>query len=237
MDEIFEFIDERQKEWCVHCGTPLAETKPTRDHVPTKTLLLPPFPGNLPIVMVCEGCNKGFGKDEQYLVAFLSSVLAGSTEPALQPNPNAARILTHNHMLRAAIEKTKRQEADSEGKTQLYWAPDTSRIASVVVKNARGHAFFEYGEPMLEKPSSVSVLPLPLMSHAQCAAFDDIPSAGVFPEIGSRMMTRVMTGQDMDGSWVVVQEGVYRFAVTQFDGLLVRSVMSEYLATEVHWSN
>jgi hypothetical protein len=46
------------------------------------------------------------------------------------------------------------------------------------------------------------------------------------------MMTRVITGRDLDGPWVVVQEGVYRYSVTQIDGgILVRSVMSEYLAT------
>ena len=50
------------------------------------------------------------------------------------------------------------------------------------------------------------------------------------------MMTRVLTGQDLDGPWVVVQEDSYRFAVTQADGgLLVRSIISEYLATEVRW--
>ena len=39
----------------------------------------------------------------------------------------------------------------------------------------------------------------------------------------------------VDG-WVEVQEGVYRFAVAQgSDGLLVRTVIREYLATEVYW--
>jgi hypothetical protein len=92
MDEIKEFSDERDKAWCVHCGRPLASLKASRDHVPTKTLLCPPYPANLPIVMVCDDCNQGFAKDEQYLVAHLSAALAGTTDPAAQPNPNAAHI-------------------------------------------------------------------------------------------------------------------------------------------------
>jgi hypothetical protein len=51
------------------------------------------------------------------------------------------------------------------------------------------------------------------------------------------MMTRVLTGQDLAGEWVVVQEGIYRYAVAQGGGMLVRSVLSEYLATEVYWGD
>ena len=49
-------------------------------------------------------------------------------------------------------------------------------------------------------------------------------------------MTRLVTGDDMrpDG-WVVVQPNVYRFAVMDQDQFVVRSVIREYLATEVAW--
>ena len=50
-------------------------------------------------------------------------------------------------------------------------------------------------------------------------------------------MTRVMTGQDLCEGWVVVQDSVYRYGVTQSGGILVRSVLFEFLATEVYWSN
>lgn len=51
------------------------------------------------------------------------------------------------------------------------------------------------------------------------------------------MLTRVVTGQDLRNGWVMVQAGVYRYVVLQDDGLLVRSVLHEYLATEVHWAD
>lgn len=52
------------------------------------------------------------------------------------------------------------------------------------------------------------------------------------------MMTRLLTGEDMSGAWVVVQEGIYRYSVQPTGGgLRVRSVLSEYLATEVQWEH
>ena len=80
MDQIEEFTDQRQKAWCVHCGQSITELETSRDHVPSKSLLLKPHPANLPIVQVCKSCNNGFSLDEEYLVAFLGSVLVGSTD-------------------------------------------------------------------------------------------------------------------------------------------------------------
>ena len=45
-------------------------------------------------------------------------------------------------------------------------------------------------------------------------------------------MQRRVTGYDIRGSWIVVQDGVCRYSVTPADaGVLVRSVLWEYLAT------
>ena len=54
-----------------------------------------------------------------------------------------------------------------------------------------------------------------------------------WPEVGSRMLTRVVEGQDLSNGWVVVQEDVYRYAVTQTGAFVVKMAMAEYLATEV----
>ncbi len=50
------------------------------------------------------------------------------------------------------------------------------------------------------------------------------------------MTTRAFTGQDMDGGdWVIVQDGIYRYSVVDDGGIQVRTVVFEYLATEVRW--
>ena len=108
----------------------------------------------------------------------------------------------------------------------------------VVVKNARGHVFYEYGEPLLSEPEHVWTRPLAAMTASEHAEFEKDGVAQELagsPEVGSRMMTRVLTGQDMWDGWVIVQEGVYRFRVQQRCGIVVRSVLCEFLATEVYW--
>ena len=126
------------------------------------------------------------------------------------------------------------------GETRILWKPDISRIKRVALKNARGHAYFEYGEPMLDAPARQWALPLGTMTATERRDFEGLTDEGSlapWPEVGSRMMTRLATGEDMAGQWVVVQDGVYRYSVQHDGGLQVRSVLFEYLATEVKWEH
>ncbi|MFZ1105767.1 MAG: hypothetical protein WAN86_23380 [Hyphomicrobiaceae bacterium] len=237
MDQINEFVDERQKGWCIHCGGRIADLASNRDHAPSKSLLLKPYPANLPVVQVCMACNNGFSRDEEYLAAFLGAVLSGSTEQTAHLNPAGGRILGGSEGLKKRIERSKVEYKTIAGETRLLWKPEQDRINRVVVKNARGHAFFEYGEAMLSEPDSVWWMPLQVLSAEEREEFENTGMGAVWPEVGSRMLTRALTGQDLSDGWVMVQERVYRYAVMQADGLLVRSVLSEYLATEVHWGD
>jgi hypothetical protein len=50
------------------------------------------------------------------------------------------------------------------------------------------------------------------------------------------MMARLFTGQDLtENGWVLVQEGVYRCFAQQVGTMTVKSVLYEYLRTEVRW--
>ncbi len=235
MDQIGEFGDERQKSWCIHCGKWIEASDTTRDHVPSKSLLLKPYPKNLPVVPVCKPCNEGFSLDEQYLTAFLGCTLTGSTDPEDQRNPRVKRILKTRAKLRTRIERAKSEYKTIDGETRIEWKPEAERINRVILKNARGHLFYEYGEPMLAEPDHVWSAPLEIFQAKERANFESIASGGLFPEVGSRMMTRMFTGQDLSGDWVVVQDGAYRYSVTQQGAMLVRSVLFEYLATRVLW--
>lgn len=91
---------------------------------------------------------------------------------------------------------------------------------------------------MLQAPDQIWAVPLESMMPTERESFEDLDGLGSlagWPEVGSRMMTRLVSGQDMHGHWVKVQEGSYRYSVEQVDGIRVRSVLSEYLATEVVW--
>jgi hypothetical protein len=105
----------------------------------------------------------------------------------------------------------------------------------VIVKNARGHVYYELGQPALGEPASVAVCPLETLPQDQQNEFLSFDLGPAWPEVGSRMMTRLLSGQDLDGGWVVVQDGVYRFVATEDDGFRVRILIREYLAAEVVW--
>lgn len=240
MEPIEEFVDERQKSWCIHCCRSLAGCATNEDHVPTKSLLRKPRPHHLPVVTICRDCNNGFSRDEQYAVTFLSCVLSGSTDPLVQKYASAVRALTASPALRVMIERSRTEYDTIGGHTRVVWQPDVNRIRRVILKNARGHAYFEYGEPLLKEPAEVWVRPLESMTDGErrsFESFDEIAALAAWPEVGSRMLTRVVTSQDMKGGWVIVQEGMYRYSVQQWGGLRVRSVWGEYLATEVQWSD
>lgn len=236
MHAIGEFVDLRQHSWCIHCGGWIAGLETNVDHVPSRSLLLEPYPPELPVVRVCKKCNGGFSLDEEYLIAFLGSVLAGTTDPERQSIPRAARILRRSPKLRASIERSRAEHQTQGGETRVLWRPEQERVDRVLLKNARGHAFFEYGEPMLDAPEYVRSFPLESLTAGQREEFEMIEPGPGWPEVGSRMLTRVVTGADLAGGWVVVQDGVYRYAVAQDGGMTVRAVLFEYIATEVRWS-
>ena len=184
---------------------------------------------------VCRKCNNDFSHDEEYFVAFLSAVRSGTTDPTLQVHLPGARVLARSNGLRKRIEGTRREYKTIKGDVKTVWTPDLKRIRRIVIKNARGHAMYELGEPMLDAPSCVSVLPLDALTNSEREAFEDAGFGDLWPEVGSRMMTRLLTGQDLQNGWVIVQGDIYRYAVNQQGMITVRSVIHEYLATEVVW--
>lgn len=234
MEEIDEFTDERQKGWCIHCGTSILTVSRNWDHVPTKGLLDRPLPPHVPRVEVCSLCNSSFSLDEEYFITFLSCVLSGSTAAEAQSNPKIHRALARNPALVARLDAAKRVFATHSGEEKIIWQPEFERINRIVVKNARGHAFFEFGEPMLDEPDHVWAMPLVSLTDRRRTEFEEVAASG-WPEVGSRMMTRMVFGADLDEGWIIVQDDVYRYAVVQEGTLLVRSVIRNYLATEVFW--
>ena len=118
------------------------------------------------------------------------------------------------------------------------WIPEQERINRVIVKNARGHGYFEYGDPSLVEacPSLVWVAPMENLTADQKDHFFRPESLLCgWPEIGSRAFTRSIGGQDLLDGWVVVQDGVYRYSVE--GGIRVRTVLFEHIVTEVRWDD
>ncbi|MBS1078708.1 hypothetical protein JK217_13305 [Gluconobacter kondonii] len=231
-----DFVDERHKAWCIHCGEVLASVETNLDHVPSKSILDRPFPENLPTISICRSCNTSFSNDEEYFIAFLGSVLAGTADPDHQVVERAEKALRRNLRLQDEIGTQFRVEKDTAGNDRGAFVPDIDRIRNVVIKNARGHVLFEHGQPARGKPVHITIEPLQILTTEAIRSFETIDYGPGWPEVGSRLMSRLVSGEDMraDG-WVIVQPNVYRFAVVDNGQFVVRTVIREYLATEVVW--
>ena len=236
MKKIKEFADKRLKGSCIHCERWISD--PSNDHVPSKCLLRKPYPTDIPTIKVCRTCNRRFALDEEYFAAFLSAVVSGSTVPDRQVLPSAASIFRAKSSLRVRIDRSRVREQTLFGEIREIWSPEYERINRIVVKNARGHGYFESSDPGFVSgcPSLVWAIPIQNLTADQKDYFFG-PESHLcgWPEIGSRAFTRSIKGQDLVDGWVVVQDGVYRYAVE--DGIRVRTVLFEHIATEVRWDD
>lgn len=244
---VSSFADERIR-WpddaCMHCGKGLEKANSTREHVPSKCLLVKPYPEELMTLVACRDCNARYSRDEEYLYALLSAVISGSADPNKQKTPKAAHMFRRQANLRERIERGKTEQETIFGHSDIIWAVELERVTRVIVKNARGHAVYELDQWMSKEPESVWVVPILSLSDEQYEAFEMVqPEVLVFSELGTRMFQRECYATEglghpkMSRSWLILQDDVYRYAVVdKGEGLLVRSVLHEYLATQVYWS-
>ena len=234
MKQIRHFSDQLGSVDCIPCLGANHSGRYSRDHIPTRALLNPPYPENLMDVGMCQECNSGFSTDEEYFSAFLASVISGSIEPDPLQFPTASRILAHNPRLRSRIDAARHVEAYRGKDTVTTWTPELERIERVIVKNARGHLLFELGQAIALPPTHVNIAPIELLSPQHLSQFELPRGAAGWPEVGSRLMLRLLeTGECEEGGWIEVQNGVYRYAVDELPR--VRIVLREYLAAEVIW--
>ena len=234
MKQIYHFSDQLGSVDRIPCPEKNHSGRSSRDHIPTKALLNSPYPENLMDVGMCQECNSGFARDEEYFAAFLASVISGSTEPDPLQFPTASRILAHNPRLRSRIDATRRVEATPGKDTLVTWTPELERIERVIVKNARGHVLFELGQAIALPPTHVNIAPIELLSPQQLSQFEYPRGVAGWPEVGSGLMLRLLeTGECGAGGWMEVQNGVYRYAIDELPR--VRIVLREYLAAAVAW--
>ena len=119
------------------------------------------------------------------------------------------------------------------GSPVILWSPEIERVSRVVLKNARGHIFHALDEPVLSEPVCVGICPLTLLSDGQREAFEEVPN---WAEVGSNALELMAKNWPEAEGWINVQSGVYRYTIDQtLERLTVRTVLHEYLATEVSW--
>lgn len=229
MEQIADYSDDRNRGFCAYCGG----ATETRDHVPSRVLLDPPYPANLPVVPCCQTCNHSFSLDEEYLACLVECTLMGFVNVNALRRKKIRRILQQKPALASRL--TLARNVDASGAT--VFGIEAERVRNVVLKLARGHAAYECGEPRLDEPGSIAFVPLPTLSSEARGRFELPPVTHVWPEVGTRAMQRLLVGwQDAAVSdWIVVQDGRYRYLTVTSEQIVVRAVLSEYLAFEVMW--
>lgn len=241
MDQLQDFADDRLINGCIYCGG-RAET---RDHVPSRFILEPPYPENLPVVGACESCNQGFSKDEEYLVCLIAAAIAGSADPDKIRRPSVASAIRRSPALRTRLEAARVETND-----RVEFSVEETRVENVMLKLAREHAAYELSQPCRSRPYHFWCGPLATLSQDQREQFDAAHIQQMFGEIGSRGLQRMLVTQIalqsetgtrseqtlLVNDWVDVQDDLYRYlAIDDSAGLVIRIVIAEYLACEVAW--
>lgn len=241
MEQLNNYADSRLLRGCIYCGDPAD----TRDHVPSKCLLDPPYPPNLPVVECCYECNQNFSKDEQYFVCLLEIAMCGSTSPDKIIRPSVAKIMEKSPALRQRIENSK---IEIEGK--IAWKTENDRIENVMLKLARGHAAFELSQPCRKEPNHFWCGPLNSLPEETRDAFNAAHFQHTAGEALSRNMQRLIVlqmtqilenGEQQNigmvmNDWLDVQDDRYRYiAIDDMGSIVIRIVIAEFFACEVMW--
>jgi len=241
MDQLNHFADGRLLVGCIYCGG----VEETRDHAPSRVFLDEPFPDNLPVVPACFECNNRLSLDEEYVACLVESAIAGSTDPDQVRRPCVADILRRSPALAARIASARHTSGDL-----VRFDVEHQRVRNVILKLARAHAAFDLSLPLRQDPQIAKWRPLHLMTGEERDSYEAAHVVGLFGEVGSRGMQRLMvtqvtlqtsTGESkaidyIINDWVEVQENRYRYhAIDDDDEVRVKIVIGEYLACDVAW--
>jgi hypothetical protein len=171
--------------------------------------------------------------DEEYLACLIECTVCGSTKPEHLHRDKIRRAMARKPYLVARLEQSRRLGAGSAN----VFIPEHDRVQNVALKLARGHALFELNEPRRESPYTVSIRPLVTMVPEERNLFESVPcdEIAVWTEVGSRALVRIVEGKISPCGWIEVQHGRYRYLAAASDAVIIRFVISEYIAAEFIW--
>lgn len=227
MRQFTNYGDSRQQGFCAFCGA----TAETAAKIPRELFLDHPYLDSASDVPACRNCAQSGLLDDQYLACLVECVLVGSTDLARVTRERVADIFSADPSLQARIANARQV---AQGETQ--WTVEVESATAAVVRLAKAHALFELNEPQFEEPVRTAITPLVSMSDLERRAFETPPFPGLLPEVGSIALQRMVVSEaGANVPWIEVQPGRYRYLCAVDKGVLVRIVLSEYLACEVVW--
>ena len=246
MDQHEEIAQEHNKMRCIHCRTAIVcnDVPVSMDHIPSRCLLEKPYPDNLASTEICKKCNHSFSQDEEYFAILIAAMINETADSENKVSKSIQKTLASNKNILDEIESAKTIEYMG-GHTVVCWNPDLRRVENVVVKNARGHVYFQHSKPVFHSPEFVRVQPLHTMSQIQQAEFLYSDTDNVWPEVGTRMLHRMAENfanfkpscDKNDWFWIVAQKSIYRYAINVVGKIRVRILIREFLAADIVWGH
>jgi hypothetical protein len=224
--QVRTFADERLRSFCVYCHGPPS----TRDHVPPRVFLDTPYPDNLPVVGSCKKCNEGASLDEEYVACLLEVAACGSANPGDLARPPIARKLAENPGLAARLQRG----IVTEGDTCSVQA-EVDRVQRVVEKIGRALWNFEGAETTGLMVATTEFAPIHTLAADDRERFLAVAVPEIWPEVGSRMMTRMAVDGGLSSStWEHVQAERFSYAIEiALSGVRVKMLVRGYLAAVV----
>lgn len=225
---------------CIYCG----KESRTREHVPSKTFLIEPFPENLPTLPACLTCNNSFSNDE-FAVSLLVQSLKKDyykEEYTLSSKVNSQLINERNNKLVSNINETI-----MEKDFKLF----QNAIVKILTKLAIGHSVWELSEGYFDSYEEAFELDNIRLSYNLYSFMSDIEvkqflsyfdiTEEYLPELGSRIYSKILISesngiapQRILVDWVTVQPAEYIYTCYQFEEhIIVKMVISSFLFAEV----
>lgn len=225
--------EKEENNGCIYCGKPAK----TREHTPSKTLLIEPYPENLPTIPACFDCNNGFSADEMYVSCFLNFLKSKIfTDYALSPG-TIARLEKNPKLFHKLKDEIRIVDKNVD------FSFDNDKLVRILTKLARGHAGFELDHLSFNCDSIEIWYDFVFnLSENDMLTFNQIPKIDIAPEVGSRgvitpfVLQNIETGEFSTFTfWQDVQEGQYRYQTYyNEDGVIeVKIVILEMLYCRV----
>lgn len=223
MRQIRPFADTRLGGCCVYCG----DFPDTRDHIPPRVFLDDPLPSNLAVVPCCRECNLASSADEEYLACLLEVASCGTTDVDRLERRSIARTLAARPLLRARL-------AAAFNRAESSVEVEHARVRRVIEKLARGIWSYETATNADPTILTAEYVPLAACDDDTLETFTTLAPLELLPEVGSRLMIRVIEDWSMENQWQIVQPTRFAYAVEAGSSPpRVKMVFRDYLACEV----
>lgn len=201
------FSDARLRAYCIYCS----KRPGTRDHVPPSVFLDKPYPEHLPVVPSCRECNQSTSLDEEYLACRLEVVVCQTAEPEAVERVKIASSLRHSRRLRERLDNALQLDR-AEPRLSL----ELDRINRVVEKVARGLWSYETSETTADLQTQARTKFAGEATEAELEAFFALEMPEMLPEVGSRMMMRLVHHGLRRNDWVILQPERFSYGVEVF---------------------